>query len=225
MRLTQRGRLRTWSGRIAPVFLISLLVVLAAGCKAEVTKEVLFINDSVTAQSVGAIAMEMNDVKATDHKARYAPNFGSSVTGIGLKRVPLIAPNRVNKYWDEHLTSLLAAVKPQVIVVELGYNDCNENLSHYGKSIDRFMGHIPSKTPVHWLTMHDANNSFTCDTKINAAIRAATARWSNLSIFDFAAFMKGHGAWTARGGVHLNTAGQQAYAKWLHRQLDAIYDK
>ena len=51
---------------------VSLLVVVAAGCKANVTKEVLFVNDSVTHQSIIAIVQEMNDVAANDPAARYA---------------------------------------------------------------------------------------------------------------------------------------------------------
>lgn len=202
---------------------VPLLVVAAAGCKANVTKEVLFVNDSVTHQSIIAIVQEMNDVAANDPAARYAPNFGSSVPGIGLLTVPGIAPQDVDAYWTAHLTSLLGHVKPEVMVVELGYNDCGLDLTGYGAHIDNFMANIPSGTPVHWLTMADVNHQFTCDETINAALNAAKTRWSNLSLFDFGSHMQGHPEWTV-DGTHLNQDGQWAYASWLHDQLDAIYN-
>jgi lysophospholipase L1-like esterase len=202
---------------------VSLLVVVGAGCKAKVTKEVLFVNDSLTHQSIIAIVQEMNDVAADDAAGRYAPNFGSSIPGIGLLKVPGIAPENVDAYWDAHLASLLDHVKPEVIVVELGYNDCGLDVTGYGTHIDNFMANIPSSTPVHWLTMADVNEQFTCDETINAALDAARSQWTNLSIFDFRSHMQGHPEWTV-DGTHLNQDGQWAYASWLHDQLDAIYN-
>ena len=202
---------------------VSLLLVVGAGCKAKVTKEVLFVNDSVTHQSIIAVVQEMNDVAADDAAGRYAPNFGSSIPGIGLLKVPGIAPENVDAYWDAHLTSLLDHVKPEVIVVELGYNDCGFDLTGYGTHIDNFMANIPSDTPVHWLTMADVNQQFTCDETINAALDAARSQWTNLSIFDFRSHMQGHPEWTV-DGTHLNQNGQWAYASWLHDELDAIYN-
>jgi lysophospholipase L1-like esterase len=128
----------------------------------------------------------------------------------------------VRSYWAVHLTSLFAHVHPEVIVVELGYNDCNSDLSTYDATLDAFMTRVPSGTPVHWLTMHDAFNARTCDETINAALTAATGRWSNLTLLDFAGFMAGHRGW-CDDGVHLTDAGQAGYAAWLHQQLDAIY--
>lgn len=201
---------------------VSMVVVVAAGCKADVTKEVLFVNDSVTHQSIISIVDEMNVVAANDPAGRYAPNFGSSVPGIGLLRVAGIEPADVAAYWDEHLASLLDHVSPEVVIVELGYNDCGLDLTGYGDAIDSFIANVPSGTPVHWLTMADVNDSSTCDETINAAINAATTRWANLSILDFRAQMQSHPEWSA-DGTHLNTDGQNAYAGWLHDQLDALY--
>ena len=84
------------------------------------------------------------------------------------------------------------------------------------------MSVIPSDTPVHWLTVADARNVYTCDETMNAALADATTRWSNLTRFDFAGFMAGHPEWTD-DPKHLNAEGQVAYAKWLHQQLDARY--
>jgi hypothetical protein len=208
--------------------MIASLVLVAAGCKKDVTKEVLFVNDSVTHYSIPAIVDEMNLVSKTDSAGRYAPNFGSSVPTIGLRYVPgLATPAEIDDYWTGHLTTLIEHVQPEVIIVELGYNDCTfeaveDGLTTYGEDIDRFMDNVPAATPVHWLTLADVNNAHTCDETINAALNDATTRWPNLLPFDFATFMQGHTEW-APDGTHLSTAGQKAYASWLRDQLDARY--
>jgi hypothetical protein len=201
---------------------VSLVVVGATGCKPEVTKEVLFVNDSVTGQSVTQIVNELNMVSKDSTDARYAPNFGSSVPGIGLLRVPGVEPDEVAAYWSAHLTSLLEHVDPEVIVVELGYNDCAEDLSDYDGAIDAFMSLVPTGTPVHWLTLYDVNHELPCDGPINSELDDATDRWPNLSLFDFAAHMDGHPEWS-EDGRHLSEEGKGAYADWLHAELDARY--
>jgi hypothetical protein len=165
---------------------------------------------------------EFNAVPADSEAGRYAPNFGSSVAGIGLRQVPGIPSGEVDAYWPTHLASVLDHVEPEVIVVELGYNDCGYDLSEYGDDIDDFMDVIPSDTPVHWLTVADARDDRICDDVINDALEEATERWSNLTLLDFAAHMDGHTEWTD-DNIHLNDAGRTEYADWLHDELDALY--
>jgi hypothetical protein len=232
-----RRRHRTWlhprrggqAVRRRAHLLVGLLVIAGVtGCKPDITKQVLFVNDSVTNQSAIALIDAFNNVAApgepnyTGDHGRYAPNFGSSIVGIGLRVVPGVQPADVDAYWAAHLDSLMQHVAPEVMIVELGYNDCAD-LSTYGDSIDNFMAHVTSGTPVHWLTMADVKNQTTCDETVNAALTDATGRWSNLSLFDFGAFMAGHTEWVDDSGIHLTYAGKKAYAGWLHDQLDAVY--
>jgi lysophospholipase L1-like esterase len=209
--------------RLALLGVVAVVAFVAAACKPDVTKEVLFVNDSVTAQSVAQLVNEFNAVPRDDPASRYAPNFGSSVAGIGLRQVPGLPAEDVDAYWPAHLTSLLDHVEPEVIVVELGYNDCGYDLSEYGDDIDDFMEVIPSDTPVHWLTVADAADDRICDDIINDALDEATERWSNLTLLDFAAHMDGHPEWT-QDNIHLNETGRSQYAAWLHDELDALYD-
>jgi hypothetical protein len=211
-------------GRRAVIaFAVVALVFVATGCKRDITKEVLFVNDSVTHQSLGAIVTEFNNVEQANHAGRYAPNFASSVPGIGLKQVLPVPAAEIPAYWANHMASLIEHTKPEVIVVELGYNDCGYDLTNYSADIDNLMANIPPSVPVHWLTMQDAKHLFTCDELINGALAAATTRWPNLTLFDFGAFVEGHTEWLA-DGKHLNADGQVAYANWLHDRLDEIYD-
>jgi hypothetical protein len=209
--------------RVGLALVAVALVIAASGCKAKVTKEVLFVNDSVTNDAVGQIVSTFNLVKQDDTTGRYAPNFGSSVPGIGLLQVPGLTSDEVRTYWTDHLTSLVDHVKPEVMVVELGYNDCGFDLSDYGTDIDDFMRLVPPETPVHWLTMADPLDVKDCDETINAALTDATSRWPNLTVFDYAAHMNAHPEWFV-DDAHLDADGQHEYAIWLQAQLDALYE-
>ena len=80
-------------GRFVRVVAVAaVLVVLVAGCKRDVTKEVLFVNDSVTHLSLVQVVNELNVVAQTEVAGRYAPNFGSSMPGIGLEQVYNVTP-------------------------------------------------------------------------------------------------------------------------------------
>jgi lysophospholipase L1-like esterase len=218
------GTLITHVRKVAILAIVPVLMVVTGGCKADVNKEVLFVNDSVVHEAIMSLVTEFNSVGQNDADGRYAPNFGSSTPGIGLKQIPGHDDlSQTDSWWTQHMTSLISHVKPEVIVVELGYNDCGRDLTSYGAAIDNFMATIPPETPVHWLTMADARNIHTCDETINAAITEALTRWPNLSIFDLAAHMQGHPEWTD-DSIHLNPAGQNEFADWLHHQLDAVYN-
>ena len=110
-----------------------------------------------------------------------------------------------------------------MLLVELGYNDCGYDLSDYGTDLDEFMAVVPSGLPVLWVTVADARQLYSCDETINAALEAATTRWTNLSLLDFAAHMTGHPEWVDADSRHLSEAGRAEYADWLHRQLDARF--
>jgi hypothetical protein len=215
------GGSRRVTGLIAAAVAATGLV--AAGCKPEVTKEVLFVNDSVTHQSIVPIVAEFNTVEKDATSGRYAPNFGSSVPGIGLRHVPGLDDADAGAYWSTHLTTLFEHVDPEVLVVELGYNDCRYDLSDYGTDIDEFLALVPSDTPVLWVTMQDALDLHTCDEVINEALAAATTRWPDLGLLDLAAHVRGHAEWVEADSRHLSVAGQGEYARWLHRELDARF--
>jgi hypothetical protein len=202
---------------------VTAFALLAAGCKPEVTKEVLFVNDSVTHQSLVSIVAEFNNVQRDDPKGRYAPNFGSSVPGIGLRHVPGIPDEEADAYWSTHLRTLFEHVDPEVVVVELGYNDCRFDLTDYGTDIDELLALVPPDTAVLWVTMQDVLGLHTCDEVINAALQAATARWPDLGLLDLAAHMRGHPEWVELDSIHLSPAGRDEYARWLHRELDARF--
>ena len=98
----------------------------------------------------------MNTVGKNSDAGRYTPNFGSSVPGIGLRNVSGHPRREVDAYWPSHLSSVIDHVDPEVIMVELGYNDCGYDLSDYGTDIDDFMAIVPFGLPVQWVTVADA---------------------------------------------------------------------
>jgi hypothetical protein len=202
---------------------VGVIAIVAVGCKPEVTKEVLFVNDSVTHQSLVPIVAEFNTVQKDATRGRYAPNFGSSVPGIGLRHVPGLDDAEADAYWTTHLTTLFEHVDPEVLVVELGYNDCRYDLTDYGTDIDEFLALAPSDIPILWVTMQDALDLYTCDEAINEALEAATTRWPNLALLDLAGHLHGRAEWVEPDSRHLSVAGREEYAKWLHRELDARF--
>src|SRR5262245_6894320 len=111
--------------RAVVAVVVAALAFVATGCKRDITKEVLFVNDSVTHQSIVSIVTELNMIEKSSPAGRYAPNFGSSVAGIGLRQVGTLPPGEIDAYWTNHITSLVEHVDPEVIVIELGYNDCD----------------------------------------------------------------------------------------------------
>jgi len=197
-----------------------------AGCKAQITKNVVFIADSVTAQSAEEITAAFNLTSQYSSAGRYAPNFASVVGGQGLRQVeddPNQPAQDPHTLWPQHVQSIVAHTHPEVVVVELGYNDCHSDTSTYGDDVTMVMDNIPTDVPVHWLTMQDHDDSYSCEGDINAALQAATTRYPNLTLLPYADFMNPHPEWFNNPGPHLNATGQQKCATWLKEQLDAIY--
>ena len=206
------------------VVALALAVFVLAGCEPKITREVLLVGDSVTSESSKSIVQSFNHVAVNAKASRFAPVFGSVVSGQGLLKVPAVPRDKVDEFWTKHVASLMAHVHPEVIVVELGYNDCDHlrDLATYGSRIDGFMAQIPRSVPVHWLTVADPKKRRQCDEIINTQLLAATVRHSNMTLLDFARFMNKHPEWTP-DGVHPNAQGQKQYALWLHGQLTKLY--
>ena len=122
--------------------------------------------------------------------------------------------------------SIRTKLEPEAVIIELGTNDAQHELSD---CIDNFidqamapiMDGLDSSTPVYWLTVReDIHPPFAAT--INAKLREATARWSNLTILDYDAHFRPRcDKWC--DGVHLTAAGEVEHAQWLVGKLDARF--
>ena len=115
--------------------------------------------------------------------------------------------------WATPTASLVANAKPDVVVVELGTNDCIfKHCRDLAGSIDALMRNIGSVDLVLWLNVQRAPSHPEFSGEVNAAINAAADRWSNLSVVDLASTFDGHPEWHIPDGLHFNPQGQYQLA-------------
>ncbi len=123
-------------------------------------------------------------------------------------------------YWSERIPYLVALQQPDVVVIELGTNDCAPTecpvLAPY---IDEIMRSIPASTPVLWLTIQEKILLATKRKYINNEIESAFARWPNLRLVDYERTIENHPEYHTADGLHLNDAGQQLLANLLREAL------
>jgi hypothetical protein len=134
-------------------------------------------------------------------------------------------------YWKARLTALRAAVKPSIWVVELGIVDAvvgpgepdGPGYSNYGAKIDWLMALMPGR--VVWTNLPCKIEPLWvrkgCQA-VNAALNSARARYSRLTISNWASAANRHRRYID-AYVHLTRAGQDRYAQLIARNLDARF--
>lgn len=131
-------------------------------------------------------------------------------------------------YMGQPVTSGLDEIKANagrigdVIIVELGYNDCLS--STFPAAIDQILTELTVQDvpTVLWSMMSTLNRPEFAS--CNSALTAATKRWPTLRLIDWDAYSHAHPEWFANDGigVHLEAAGRTAYATFLRDQLDNL---
>jgi hypothetical protein len=108
----------------------------------------------------------------------------------------------------------IVALGPQlgaVVVLDVGYNDV---LSEYVDGLDTVMSALAAFGVKHvvWVTLSEVlENPWA---RMNAAIRAAPARWSQLVVADWAPVAAQDPSWFV-DGIHMNELGAVAFARFL----------
>ena len=115
---------------------------------------------------------------------------------------------------------------PDIVVVELGYNDSANNL---GSEIDQVMQALVDKgvSVVGWVTMSERRTSGGSPTYAghNRAVWSAATRWPQMRVLDWnAASSAGSQARWFSDGVHLNASGQAQFALWLRDRVLSLTD-
>lgn len=134
-------------------------------------------------------------------------------------------------YWQRRLTSLTRQVQPDAYVVDLGINDSvtagaatTVGFAGYGAKIDWLMRLFNGK-PVFWTNLpcliEPAHYQTGCRA-VDAALRAATKRWSNLRLLNWARIADLHPEYLTAGywGIHLTDTGGPAWAKLVTLALN-----
>jgi lysophospholipase L1-like esterase len=213
--VAQMKRFAVFVGAIALVFV-------AAGCKAQITRHVLILGDSLTVGAIPELHDELTLVQSgNDEQGRYLIT-PDAVGGIGGRVVPGTADARA--YWAAHLESVRDHADPEVWVIALGTNDCQRgDYADWGTTVDFFLSRIPSDKPVVWPTLTSQRSSHgDCVATINAALTDATTRWPNLMVPDMRGAMQDVALFAA-DGFHFAAAGDQAFAEFLHQTLDDAF--
>jgi hypothetical protein len=205
--------------RVAAATAVAASVVV--GCKAEVTRHVLLIGDSLTQNAMGSINIELNQVQNGTGAGRYIVSY-DAIGAIGTRVVWGRSDPR--EYWAVHLRDVVEHVDPEVYVIALGTNDCGAgDFAEFGATVDFFLSRLPADKPVFWLTLTGKKPAdLACVTEINGALNDAASRWPNLTVYDLRSRFTDP-TWFSTDLVHYTNAGNDAYAKFLHQMLDEAF--
>lgn len=112
------------------------------------------------------------------------------------------------------LARLGRAVGPTV-VVDVGYNDGS---NEYAAGMARVLGVLQGNGVRHviWLTLRAAQHDYLA---INAEIHAAARTRPWLTVADWNQYSRSHPEWFQSDGIHLEAAGADALAVFIHRTL------
>ncbi len=170
-------------------------------------RSVAFIGDSVGESIAGASSSELRTlIDGTFTSARIDTVVGRCTTSTTCPGTSGVQA---------------AAALPfglDLVVVELGYNDWP---STFAGSIDAMMSALQARgvRQVAWVNMADIRRTSSGASfygPANAALQAARARWSNLTVLDWNQASAGaeRSRWFS-DDVHLTTTGQAQFALWL----------
>ena len=174
-----------------------------------------------------AIALTQRDSPyAVVDLARGSTTIRSSDCPIGLTTCPTY------NFWRTRLDEANARIATDAYVVDLGINDTaalgtptSRGYAGYPAKID-WMMHLFAGKPVLWTNLPCAieppTRAVGCAI-VNASLAAATRRWPNLTIANWAAAANAHPEYMAAGDIHYGTAGDLAWATTVASAIDKTF--
>ena len=135
---------------------------------------------------------------------------------------PVVAalPGTSIEAWATPTATLVANAKPDVVVVELGTNDCIfKHCQDLAGTIDDLMRNIGSDKLVFWLNVQRGPSHPEFSGEVNDAINAAADRWPNIVVVDLSSKFDGHPEWHIADGLHFNAQGQYQLALLIAEAL------
>jgi hypothetical protein len=135
-------------------------------------------------------------------------------------------------FWRTRLVEANAKIATDAYVVDLGVNDTasrgtptSRGYAGYPAKID-WMMHLFRGKPVLWTNLPCAieppARAVGCAI-VNASLAAATRRWPNLRLVDWAAVANRHPGYMAAGDIHYMTAGDLAWATTVASAIDKTF--
>ena len=123
--------------------------------------------------------------------------------------------------WTGRMKQLISDADPDVVVVELGTNNCVAACPGIESVVDRLMRQIPRTIPVIWLNVQAQPTYPAHPESVNDALAAARTRWSNLTLVDMSARFRNHPEWHIADGLHLSAAGSDELGRFIAESLRA----
>lgn len=123
--------------------------------------------------------------------------------------------------WAPKISQLVGEAKPDVVVVELGTNNCTATCPNLAGVIDRLLRSVPRTTPVYWLNVQNQPSYPAHPESVNDALGAAQSRWSNVTVVDMSARFRNHPEWHLPDGLHFSAAGSDQLAALIAETLGA----
>lgn len=121
--------------------------------------------------------------------------------------------------WAGKVGSLIEEHDPDVLVVELGTNNCTAACPRIGSVIDRLLRSVPRSLPVLWLDVQAQPDYPAHPESVNDALAAAAERWPNVTLVDMSASFRNHPEWHVPDGLHFTSAGSAELGRLMAESL------
>jgi len=123
--------------------------------------------------------------------------------------------------WSERFLLLDLAQQPNMIVIELGTNDCAPDICpDLAPYIDKVMKYTTSADEVLWLNVNEDHPLLDRRDYVNDEIESAVSRWPKLFLADMNAEFEGRPELRTSDGIHYNDEGQKLFAEFIRKQLE-----
>jgi hypothetical protein len=176
-----------------------------------------------------AIALtQRNSPYAVVDLARGSTTIRSSDCALGLTTCSTY------NFWQTRLVEANARIATDAYVVDLGINDTEgpgtptgRGYAGYPAKID-WMMHLFRGKPVFWTNLpckiEPRARAAGCAV-VNASLAAATRRWRNLELVNWAAVANAHPGYMTPGDIHYVAAGDLAWATTVTSAIDRTFEQ
>jgi lysophospholipase L1-like esterase len=121
--------------------------------------------------------------------------------------------------WAGKVGALIAEHDPDVLIVELGTNNCTAACPRIDRVIDRLLRNVPRSLPVVWLNVQAQPSYPAHPESVNDALVAAAERWPNVRLVDMSARFRNHPDWHVADGLHFTATGSVELGRLMAEAL------
>jgi lysophospholipase L1-like esterase len=150
------------------------------------------------------------------------PDVDAALRAEGWEPTIAAAPGTTVASWLPSLPQRVAGTRPDVVVVELGTNDCNGPCSTLPAEIEAFLRALPRDVPILWLDVQTEPSYPAHPETVNRALAAAARHWPAVRIIGMNERFRDRPEWHLPDGLHFNETGSARLADLIAGSLDAV---